>query len=351
MLRFPHLAEQILQKLDNEGMAKSREVEKVWQKFIDERDYPWLRIINIPTVLPNTYLHLAAENGQINAIEMILDEDNEVDPKNDWGDTPYLICCMKGRINTASMLMNKSKELKIDLNQSDILGHTALHLACEKGHSDIAKMIMKNSSKLKIDLNTKQSWGGTAFHLVCTGGHSEIAEFMINNSSKLKLDLSTKDNHGNTGFHLACSNGHFEIAKMILEQSPMLKINLNEKNKVGYTGFQLAIWKGNLNIAEIIVSKSSSLKIDLNTKSNEDMTVFHLACSGRKSETRTKIVEMVLELSECHKIDLTAFGKRGQTGYQMAEYFNSTEVINLIKNRMPSLVVSEDSEDSEDSDY
>ena len=74
MLRFPHLAEQILQKLDNQGLAKSRKVVQAWQKFIDERDYPWLRIVNIPTVLAKrkTYLHLAAEHGQIDAFEMIL---------------------------------------------------------------------------------------------------------------------------------------------------------------------------------------------------------------------------------------------------------------------------------------
>ena len=341
MSRFPHLAEQILQKLDNEGVAKSREVQQVWQTFIDERDYPWLRIVNIPTVLPNTYLHLAAEKGQIDAFEMILNEDNDADPKDDWGETPYLIGCAKGRMNIASMLMNKSKELKIDLNQSNICGKTALHLACEKGHSDIAKMIMKNSSKLKIDLNTKNIWGGTAFHIVCCRGHSEIAEIMMKHSSKLKLDLSTKDNHDSTGFHLACNNGHFEIAKMILEHSPMLKIDLNGKNSIGYTGFQYVIVKGYLNIAEIVVSKSLSLKIDLNTKCNGGLTVFHLACLGIQSDTCTKIVEMVIEMSECHKIDLRAKDKRyGETGYQMAEYFKRTEVINLIKNKMPSLVVS-----------
>ena len=73
LLRFPHLAQQVLQKLDSEGLAKSREVEQVWQKFIDERDYPWLRIVNIPTVLAKgkTYPHLAAEHGQIEAFEMI----------------------------------------------------------------------------------------------------------------------------------------------------------------------------------------------------------------------------------------------------------------------------------------
>ena len=36
ILRFPHLAEKIFQKLTNEGLARSREVERLWQKFIDD---------------------------------------------------------------------------------------------------------------------------------------------------------------------------------------------------------------------------------------------------------------------------------------------------------------------------
>ena len=74
ILRFPHLAEQVFQQLDNEGLAKSRQVEKLWQKFIDERNYPWLRIVNIPTILQNgdTYMHLAAQYGQTGMFEMIL---------------------------------------------------------------------------------------------------------------------------------------------------------------------------------------------------------------------------------------------------------------------------------------
>ena len=49
--RFPHIAEQIFEQLDNESLTKCREVNKVWKNFIDERNYSWIRIVKIPTVL------------------------------------------------------------------------------------------------------------------------------------------------------------------------------------------------------------------------------------------------------------------------------------------------------------
>ena len=74
MLRFPHMMEQLLQKLDYKGLAKSREVSRTWQKFIDRKMYLWLRIVNIPTILSNgnTYLHLAAKHGQIDITNQYL---------------------------------------------------------------------------------------------------------------------------------------------------------------------------------------------------------------------------------------------------------------------------------------
>ena len=265
MLRFPHLAEEILQKLDNKGMAKSREVEQFWKQFIDVRDYPWLRVLNIPSILTSgdTYLHLAAGHGQIDLFEMLLNEDNNTDLKNDWDETPFIVACSKGRMNIVAMLLKKSDGLKINLNQrtnyNDCAtrihqsGVTGFHLACLNGHSEIAEMIMNASSRLKINLNIKDRLGTTAFLLACMRGHSKIAKTIINNASKLKIDLSTEE--------------------------------YGQKDKM-----------------------------------------FNSA----------RVVEMLIEQSECHKIDLTTKNECGENGYQIAEYYGNTEVMNVIKTKMPS---------------
>ena len=172
ILRFPHLAEQIFQLLNNEDLAKSREVEKLWQKFIDERNYPWLRIVNIPTVLhyKDTYMHLAAQCGQTDMFEIILDKEENKNEKKCNGETPFLVACRKGHMNIALILLKKYDKLKIDFNVKDNDSRTAFHLACLNGHLEIAEMIMKKSSELEIDLNSKNKYGNTAFHLACQYG-------------------------------------------------------------------------------------------------------------------------------------------------------------------------------------
>ena len=51
------------------------------------------------------------------------------------------------------------------------------------------------------------------------------------------------------------------------------------------------------------------------------------------------LVKIIIEWSERHKIDLTAKDQHGRNGYHIAESFKNTEVINLIKTKMPGLVM------------
>ena len=45
LLRFPHLGESIFEQLDNESLAKSREVCNFWKIFINDQKLPWIRMI------------------------------------------------------------------------------------------------------------------------------------------------------------------------------------------------------------------------------------------------------------------------------------------------------------------
>ena len=86
MLKFPHLSEQIFQKLklNYQSLLKSREVARSWKYLINERTYLWIHVVNIPTVLKdnNTYLHLAAKTGKIDAFKTALREEEDKNIKN-----------------------------------------------------------------------------------------------------------------------------------------------------------------------------------------------------------------------------------------------------------------------------
>ena len=122
MIRFPHLAIQILNKTNNNGLVKSREVTRTWLDFIDEENnlvYPWLRIVEIPTILATsiTYLHVAARHGQTDMFKTILEKEGDKNPKNIDNITPLHRACFKGNLNIVKILVKKSEKFRIDFNQ------------------------------------------------------------------------------------------------------------------------------------------------------------------------------------------------------------------------------------------
>ena len=149
MLRFPHLIDQVLQKLDDKGLLKSREAARLWQEFIDAQQYPWLRIVNIPTILNlgylcNTYMHLAAKKGQIEMFKVILDSETDNNSETVDCSNSLHLACHYGRVKVVEMLLTKSDDLKVDLRRKTDNGETVFHSACIGGSFEISQLIMKN---------------------------------------------------------------------------------------------------------------------------------------------------------------------------------------------------------------
>ena len=246
--------EQILQRLDNKGLAKSREIGRLWHRFIDTRMYSWLRIVNIPTILNrgNTYLHLAAKNGPIDMFEVILDIEDDKELENDNGLTPFFVACRYGRVKIAEMMMKKCDELKIDLSKTNSNGSTAFHFVCIGGKYELAELLMKNSDILKIDINEKNISFRTAFSYACQHGHLEIVEMLMKNFETIESI---------NGYHLACSAGQKNIVKMLIDKPELLKLDLSLYG--GNTGFHFANRRGHASIVKMLIDKAKFLKLDL----------------------------------------------------------------------------------------
>ena len=164
--RFSHISENIFEQLDNKSLSNCREVTKSWKRFIDNKNYSWIQIVDIPTTLKNgnTYLHVAAKYGHTGMLDFILNNEEVKSPKNSYDETPFHIACQYGNVNVAELIIEKSFEFKMDLDSKDGLCWTAFLLACVKNQLNVVELIVQKSTKYNIDLTTRENYGRTAFH-------------------------------------------------------------------------------------------------------------------------------------------------------------------------------------------
>ena len=194
MLKFPHLFLKIFQKLDHESLFNCRVIARSWQNTIDGRNYPWLRIVNIPTILKerNSYLHQAAATGQIEAFKIALNQEGDVNIKNEHDETSFYLACKNGCFKIIQLLLENTG-LEIDFNAKDnSRGFTAFHFACQRGHFEVVKVLVENriTAGLDIDLKAKTKNGDTAFYLACIIGHSDVVKILLENAADLDIDLN-----------------------------------------------------------------------------------------------------------------------------------------------------------------
>ena len=303
MLKFPHLPEKILQKLDCASLFKCREVSRSLQNIIDRRNYPWLRIVNIPTILKegNCYLNLAATTSQIEAFKTAL---KDVNIKNEREETPFHLACKNGHYKIVQLLL-VNNSLEIDFNAKEkYMNFTAFHLACKQGHLDVVKIIVENATALSIDLNAKCILGNTPFIYAGANGFTDIVKIFMENAALFGIDLNAKDDFGLSPFLFGCNHGNIDMVNVFMENATNLGIDLNVKTSSEYhkniTGFHLACRNGHTNVVKIFLKNAANLNIDLNAKSTDGYTGFNLACKNGESE----VVKILKENAEALSINL-----------------------------------------------
>ena len=175
ILRFPVIAEQIFDELDDQNVTKCREISQTWYDATER--IHWARkiqnltkenkkhqtswksvLVNIPTDILKK-LALACE-----------EYDYYIPPK--WPDgtdcSPLHIATCSGDLQLFKHIFEKAK----DKNPEDSEGDTPFHNAVAYGSLDIFEFIMERAE----DKNPKNKQGWTSLHHAAAAGHLEICK-------------------------------------------------------------------------------------------------------------------------------------------------------------------------------
>ena len=250
--RFPEIAEQIFQQLNNEDLIKSKVVDKAWSDHINQR-LLWKRMIQSstkhvedykfefnlvlkkmpaenlkkfalacrdlanasmldsesPCLLPMEQcapLHVVAGYGDLLLFKHILKKSHDKDPKGIEDQiTPFDCAAYYNKLEICKFYVEHAKD-----KEPNTYWSSPLFCAAEEGHLDVFKLIFHHAQ----DKNPRNTIGFTVLHDAAIEGHLEICKIIVSEVD----DKNPLGNRGRTPLHFAAMQGHSEIYKFIAER-------------------------------------------------------------------------------------------------------------------------------------
>ena len=320
----------------------------------------------------NTLLHLAADSGQLDAIQLAVKSGASLVVENNEGQTPCQLA-QKRRTKPVETVKNNdspiltlqaacrdgdAQAVKVALCQGVSVQHrdeqnenTPLHTACENGQTQIASLLIQ----LGAEVDTRNKDGVTPLYLACKFGHKETAELLLRRGSKVDTpdtadatplywacqrgDTATaglltehgadinaaRNSDGSTPLHLACQSGHKDVAALLIERGA----GIDNTNKAGFTPLHFACSSGLMETAELLMGRGAGID-----EANEaGFTPLHFACSSGLMETAELLIGRGAEIN--------AKTGTGLRPLHLACWFGQFDVVQLLLDRDADVSVTD----------
>ena len=153
-----------------------------------------------------TPLHLAAAQGHVEMVMLLLSQGAEVAVQDNDGWTALHRGAKEGQKDVVSLLLNTGA----DITMMDSVKWTALHLAVGHGHKDVVALLLDEGA----DVTARTEHGGTALHWAQCLGRKDVVELLLDKGA----DISATDCDGSTALHQAVRKGDKDVVALLLER-------------------------------------------------------------------------------------------------------------------------------------
>lgn len=119
------------------------------------------------------------------------------------------------------------------LNKKDNEGRTSVHAMVNGRSSDEMLNLLLDLNTTRVNLNESDNQGATALILACWNDKSSVVKFLLRNSSRLgSLNLNQTDNQGATALCVACQRGNYDIAHELLKSGALIQASPRNPIKI-----------------------------------------------------------------------------------------------------------------------
>ncbi|XP_058099198.1 putative E3 ubiquitin-protein ligase XBAT31 [Magnolia sinica] len=166
-------------------------------------------------------LHIAAANGQIEVLSLILEKSVHPDVVNRHKQTPLMLAAMHGKISCVQKLIQAGANI---LMFDSLHGRTCLHYAAYYGHSDCLQAILSAAQTTPVAdswgfarfVNVRDGNGATPLHLAARQRRPGCIHILLDNGGLVCAATGGYGCPGSTPLHLAARGGCLDSVRKLL---------------------------------------------------------------------------------------------------------------------------------------
>ncbi len=234
-----------------------------------------------------TALCVAALNGEMGIVEILLENGADVDFMDDIGWTAlnwaisYTLASIVRRTEAVKILLRAGADVNIDMKESRVLNSAVC-----MGDAEIVKILLEAGA----DINFVDGCFKTALMRAARGGDKEIVEILLDNGA----DVNLSGKYGDTALMEAANSGNGEVVKALLERGA----EVNAVGQHGCTAIMSAAIEGYVGIVEMLLENSAKKPI------KEDILKFAFNDIGIENIERT-LERAEANLKACKSLEIS----------------------------------------------
>lgn len=321
---------------DTENMTDHKDKPSVAPKPEERmlvKDAELERMLSKYSVQSHSILPVAAEEGDLEIVKMLLEHGAEIDAINSEDRTALQKASIKGHKAVVAYLLDHGG----DVRHADRDGVTSVHLAVQYGFMEIAQLLIDSGADLHCRSN-----GWAPIHLC--HDDPEMMQCLLKNGA----DVNDTGKQGYTALYIAALNNHPEVVKVLLSYNPDLEIT--HKNRSALTA---ATERGNTEVVRLLLEAGANV----NHQSGQNNFPLQIAVAKNREDilrilmrynpkvnlvddngntalhsVSSKTSVMIAKILDVGGADLNIRNKEQETPICKAVWFNNSKIIKYLAN-------------------
>ena len=198
-----------------------------------------------------TALQAAADNEQWFAVDYLLGKGAQgtVINEHDW--PPLHDACLDGYVEMVRFLLEQRPDNANFTTTNRHDSWTSLHAAAQCGSVDCIRLLLQHGANVEATTNN----GKTPLHVAAEDGHLLAVKYLLEKGAR---GIAT-ENRGRLPLHRACLNGYVDVVRFLLEMFPNT-INATTTEAHGrWTPLHMAAQSGNVDCIQMLLKHGAAI--------------------------------------------------------------------------------------------